>query len=624
MPEPARPRLVLVDGSGYIFRAFFALPPLTDPNGVPVGAVFGFCNMLFRLVQDMPGDQLLVVFDKGKASFRDAIYDGYKANRLEPPDDLRPQFPLVREAARALGLPVIELEGYEADDIIATYAREAEAAAREVIIVSSDKDLMQLIRQGVQMYDPMKQKAIDRAEVIARFGVGPELVRDVLALAGDTSDNVPGVPGIGVKTAAQLLQEFGDLEGLLAQAATIRQPKRRENLLEHAEQARVSQRLVTLCDTVPALDPLDDMHARELDYRGLLDFARRHGFRSLAQRIEPLADRLATAPAPERDGAHDRGRIRDHPRFRRARCLARAGDRPGRPGARLHHHLAERRARRAGRPVARRRGERGGVRAAAHRDEFGTLAAGQLPRGEVLERLRPVLADPAVLKVGHNLKYAQSVLARYGLELAPYDDVMLLSYVLDGARHGHGLEELAELHLEHTLMPYEAVCGSGRKQIPFDKVPVEQAATYAAGCADVALRLHGVLRLALARERRTRVYETIERPLVAVLAAMERRGIRVDPAMLRQLSADFGARMAELEAEAYRLAGRAFNLGSPKQLGEILFDEQGLDSARKTRTGSHGTAPTFSKAWRRKATRCRAPCSTGASCRSSPAPTPTP
>ena len=590
MPEPARPRLVLVDGSGYIFRAYFALPPLTNPEGLPVGAVFGFCNMLFRLVQDMPGDQLLVVFDKGKASFRDAIYDGYKANRLEPPDDLRPQFPLVRDAARALGLPVIELEGYEADDIIATYARDAEAAGREVIIVSSDKDLMQLIRQGVQMYDPMKQKAIDRAEVIARFGVGPELVRDVLALAGDTSDNVPGVPGIGVKTAAQLLQEFGDLEGLLANAATIRQPKRRENLLEHAEQARVSQRLVTLCDTVPSLSSLDDMHARELEYRGLLDFARRHGFRSLAQRIEPLADRLAKAPAPEREeptATAEYATVRD---------LAALDDWLGRATARGILALActttspnVARAELVGLSLAVEESQAGYV-PLAHRDEFGTLAAGQLPRGEVLERLRPVLADPAVLKVGHNLKYDQCVLARYGVEVAPYDDVMLLSYVLDGARHGHGLAELAQRHLEHAMMPYETVCGSGRKQIPFDKVPVEQAATYAAGCADVALRLHGVLKLALARERRTRVYETMERPLVAVLAAMERRGIRVDPAMLRQLSADFGARMAELEAEAYRLAGRAFNLGSPKQLGEILFDEQGLDSARKTRTGSHGTA----------------------------------
>jgi DNA polymerase I len=590
MPEPARPRLVLIDGSGYIFRAFFALPPLTNPNGVPVGAVFGFCNMLFRLVQDMPGEQMLVVFDKGKASFRDAIYADYKANRQEPPDDLMPQFPLVREAALAVGLPVIELDGYEADDIIATYAREARAAGREVIIVSSDKDLMQLIRQGVQMYDPMKQKPIDREQVIERFGVGPELVRDVLALAGDTSDNVPGVPGIGVKTAAQLLQEFGDLEGLLAQAATIKQPKRRENLLEHAEQARVSQRLVTLCDTVPSLAPLEEIHARALDYAGLLEFARRHGFRSLAQRVEPLAERYAKAPAPERDAAAPAA---EYATVRDFAVLDAWLDRAIARGiltldcTTTSANLA--RAELVGLSLAVGEGEACYV-PLAHRDDFGTLAAGQLPRGEVLERLRPVLEDPAVLKVGHSLKYDLSVLARYGLEVRPYDDVMLLSYVLDGAGHAHGLEELAELHLDHAMMAYESVCGSGRKQIPFEKVPVEQAAAYAAGCADAALRLHGVLRLALARERRTRVYETIERPLVAVLAAMERRGIKVDPAMLRQLSADFGARMAELEAKAQRLAGRTFNLGSPKQLGEILFDEQGLESGRKTRTGSHGTA----------------------------------
>jgi DNA polymerase I len=583
-------RLVLVDGSGYIFRAFFALPPLTDPGGVPVGAVFGFCNMLFRLVQDMPDDQLVVVFDKGKASFRDAIYADYKANRLEPPDDLRPQFPMVREAAHAFGLPVIELEGYEADDIIATYAREAREAGREVIIVSSDKDLMQLIRPGVQMYDPMKQKAIDRDEVIARFGVGPELVRDVLAIAGDTSDNVPGVPGIGVKTAAQLLLEFGDLEGLLAKAATIKQPKRRENLLEHAEQARVSQQLVTLCDEVPSLPPLEQLHDGALDYAGLLEFARQHGFRSLAQRVEPLAASHVRAPAP---GAEEPARAVEYATVRDLATLDAWLDRASARGilaldcTTTSQNVA--RADLVGLSLALEDGLACYV-PLAHKDDFGTLAAGQPPRDQALVRLRPVLEDPAVLKVGHHLKFDQSVLARYGLQVAPYDDTMLLSYVLDGAGHGHGLGELAALHLDHAMMPYEAVCGSGRKQIPFDRVPVEQAAAYAAGCADVALRLHGVLKLALARERRTRVYETIERPLVAALAAMEQRGIRVDPKILRELSADFGARMAELEAEAYKLAGRTFNLGSPKQLGEILFDEQGLESERKTRTGSHGTA----------------------------------
>ena len=417
MPVSDKSRLVLVDGSGYIFRAFFALPPLTDPAGVPVGAVYGFCNMLFRLVQDMAGDQLVVVFDKGKASFRDAIYADYKANRLEPPDDLVPQFPLVRAAAEAFGLPVIELEGYEADDIIATYAREACAAGREVIVVSSDKDLMQLIRQGVQMYDPMKQKAIDRAEVIARFGVGPELVRDVLALAGDTSDNVPGVPGIGVKTAAQLLQEFGDLEGLLANAATIRQPKRRENLLEFAEQARVSQRLVTLCDTVPSLPPLERLHDGALDYAGLLEFARQHGFRSLAQRVEPLAEAHAGAPEP---GAAEPAQAAEYATVREFAALAGWLDRARAQGVlaldctTTSPHVA--RAELIGLSLAVEEGEACYV-PFAHRDDFGTLAAGQLPRGEVLERLRALLEDPAVLKVGHNLKFEQSVLARYGLEV---------------------------------------------------------------------------------------------------------------------------------------------------------------------------------------------------------------
>ena len=589
MPKSDQARLVLIDGSGYIFRAFFALPPLTDPQGVPVGAVYGFCNMLFRLVQDMAGDQLVVVFDKGKASFRDAIFPDYKANRLEPPDDLAPQFPLVREAALAVGLPVIELEGYEADDIIATYARAAREAGREVIIVSSDKDLMQLIRAGVQMYDPMKQKAIDRAEVIARFGVGPELVRDVLALAGDTSDNVPGVPGIGVKTAAQLLQEFGDLEGLLAQAATIRQPKRRENLLEHAEQARVSQKLVTLCETVPSLTPLERLYDGALDYAGLLEFARKHGFRSLAQRIEPLVDSTAATPAPgEREPAPaaEYATVNDFAALAAWLDRARAQGILAVDGTTTSANLA--RAELVGVSLAVEEGQACYL-PLAHRDDFGTLAANQLPRGEVLERLRPVLADPAVLKVGHNLKYDQSVLARYGLEVAPYDDTMLLSYVIDGARHGHGLDELAALHLDHALMPYEAVCGSGRKRIPFDKVPVAQAAAYAAGCADVTLRLHRRLKQRLAEERRTRVYETLDRPLVRILAGMERHGIKVDRRILQTLSADFGQRMVELEAQAHRLAGREFNLGSPKQLGEVLFDEQGMQAGRKTKTGSHTT-----------------------------------
>jgi DNA polymerase I len=582
-------RLVLIDGSGYVFRAFYALPPLTDPKGVPVGAVFGFCNMLFRLVQDMSGDQLVVVFDKGRASFRNQIYDGYKANRLEPPEDLAPQFPLVREAAKAFGLPVIEADDYEADDLIATYARQACEQGQEVIVVSSDKDLMQLIGRGVQMYDPMKQKAIDRDEVVSRFGVGPEQLRDVLALAGDTSDNVPGVPGIGVKTAAQLLQEFHSLDELLANAGTIKQPKRRENLLAHAEQARLSRTLVTLCDTAPLPVPLGELQVGPTDYARLLEFAQTHGFRSLAQRVEPLASVRATAaeagatPVPTEiryEALRDLEGLDawlERATAKGSLALACACTMPNGARAEL-----------VGIALALDAGEACYL-PFGHRDEFGTLSAGQLPRDEALEHLRPLLEDPAVLKVGHELKSAQSLLARYGLEIRPYDDTMLLSYAIDGAGHGHGLAELAKLHLDRDALAYDTVCGSGRKRIGFHQVPVERATAYAAECADLALRLHGVLKPRLAAERRTRVYETLDRPLVAVLAGMERHGIRVDRQILKALSADFGRRMAELEEQAYKLAGRPFNLGSPKQLSEVLFKEQGLAASRKTRTGEHTT-----------------------------------
>jgi DNA polymerase-1 len=587
-PGDRKSRLVLVDGSGYIFRAFFALPPLTDPKGTPVGAVFGFCNMLFRLAQDMAGDQLVVVFDKGRPSFRHDMYDQYKANRMEPPDDLVPQFPLVREAAHAFDLPVIELEGYEADDVIATYARHAREQDREVIIVSSDKDLMQLIGGAIQMYDPMKQKPIDRDEVIARFGVGPEQVADVLALAGDTSDNVPGVPGVGVKTAAQLLTEFGGLEELLAQAATIKQPKRRQNLLDHADQARLSRQLVALCDTAPVPATLDDLDKRPVDYRRLLAFALEHNFKSLIQRLEPLAESQSEAPAgPDAPGPgasyvtiSDIGVLED--------WLLRSVTK-GVLAISCHTssaHIA--RAELVGIALAIDEAEAAYV-PIAHKDDFGTRAAGQLAHEDVLARLRLVLEDGAILKIGHDLKHAISVLARQTVELAPYDDTMLLSYVLDGAAHGHGLVELASLHLDRQTTAYDTICGSGKKRIPFDRVPIDRAAPYAAELTEVTLRLHRILKLGVARERRTRVYETLERPLVAVLAAMERRGIRVDRKVLQDLSADFSARMVELEEEAYKLAGRTFNLGSPKQLSEVLFQEQGLAASRKTKTGSHTT-----------------------------------
>ena len=596
MAEPAlldlssseKPRLLLIDGSGYIFRAFFALPPLTDKIGTPVGAVFGFCNMLFKLAQDRPGEQMIVVFDKGSHSFRNEMYADYKANRDETPEELVPQFPLVREAATAFGVPVVELEGYEADDIIATYARQAAADGRPVTVVSSDKDLMQLIGGGIEMFDPMKSKEIGRDEVMAKFGVGPEKVRDVLALAGDTSDNVPGVPGIGVKTAALLLEEFGDLESLLAGAETIKQKKRRENLIEYAEVAKISQKLVTLCEEAPLPKRLDEIETVDVDYAKLLEFARAYNFNTLSKRLEAL---LAGTPAggnlPE-PAANTESYTTITELAVLDEWLARAKAEGILAIDTETTSLNVMKAELVGVCLAIQPGE-GAYVPIGHKDDFGQLVAGQLDRDAVIERLRPCLIDPSILKVGHHLKYDLGILARAGLELTPYDDTLMLSYVVDGTQHGHGMDELAELHLGHQTIHFEDLCGKGKNQITFDRVPIDKASDYAAEDADITLRLHKLLKQSLVEARRTTVYETLERPLVAVLDKMERRGIKVDRTVLQRLSSDFTKRMKELETTAYEQAGHEFNLGSPKQLGEVLFEELGIQGAKKTKSGGHQT-----------------------------------
>ncbi|MEK0085502.1 DNA polymerase I [Benzoatithermus flavus] len=590
MNDAAAPekRLVLIDGSGYIFRAFFALPPMTRPDGTPVNAVFGFTNMLFKLMQERPQDDLVVVFDHGRTSFRNDLYDQYKANREEPPEELRPQFKLVRDAARALGLPVIELEGYEADDLIASYVKKAREAGEPVVIVSSDKDLMQLVGDGVEMWDPMKQKPIGRAEVIEKFGVGPELVRDALALIGDASDNVPGVPGIGPKNACQLLTEFGSLEGLLANLDKIKQPKRRETLRENAERARLSYRLVCLNDEAPLPQGLDELRRRPFDPKQLLAFLQENGFKSLAGRIEQLAPAAEAARAERREQGEKRFSTLTSLSELDA-VLARARD-LGRLALDTETtSLDVSRARLVGVCLAVEPGE-GFYVPLAHIDEFGQKRPGQLDLSEVVQRLAPVLADPSVLKIGHNIKYDMGVLAHYGLEIAPIDDTMLMSYVLHGASHGHGMDELAKRYLDYDTIPYEAVCGKGAARIGFAEAAIDRATAYAAEDAEVTLRLWQAFRPRLLEERMLAVYETLERPIVPVIADMERWGVRVDAERLRRLSADFTQRMAEREAEAYRLAGRSFNLGSPKQLGEVLFDELGLGGAgKRTKTGAHAT-----------------------------------
>lgn len=601
--------LTLIDGSGFIFRAFHGLPPMTRPDGTPVNAVYGFTTMLMKLLADRPSDYVAVIFDSSRKTFRSDIYPEYKAHRPPPPEELVPQFPLVREATRAFDLPAVELEGFEADDLIATYARLGREAGAEVTIVSSDKDLMQLVRPGVDMYDPMKNRAITEAEVHEKFGVAPDRVVDVQALCGDTSDNVPGVPGIGVKTAAQLIGEYGDLDTLLARAGEIKQPKRRETLLANADLARVSRELVRLRDDAPVPVPLAELAPRPPAPDKLAAFCAAQGFRSLLGRLgakAPAPPAAAAAPTP---AAAPVAALPEKVETRYElvtdlaaldRWIATARDRGLVAFDTETTGLDPLRAQLVGVSLAIEPGRACYIPVMhsppqAQGDLLGALAPAAaapqiIPAAQTLARLGPLLADPSVLKVGHNIKYDMQVMAGVGLTVASFDDTMLLSYVLDGASHGHGLDELALLHLGHTNITFAEVCGSGRNQVTFDRVPLDKALAYAAEDADMTLRLHALLKPRLLSERMVTVYETLERPLVPVIVAMEREGIKVDRQVLMGLSEDFGRRLTEIEAEVIALNnGEAFNLASPQQLGKVLFETLNLPGGKKTKTGQWAT-----------------------------------
>jgi len=639
--------LYLIDGSGYLFRAYHALPPLSrKSDGLPTGAVSGYCNMLWKLLEDMKdGDRpshIAVIFDAGKTTFRNKIYPQYKAHRPEPPEDLIPQFPLVRDATRAFGVSCIEKADFEADDLIATYARLANEAGARTTIVSSDKDLMQLVVDGkIELLDTMKNKRIASAEVMEKFGVPPSKVIEIQALAGDSTDNVPGVRGIGVKTAAELINQYGDLETLLKHAGGIKQPKRRETLIENAENARISKKLVTLDQNVPIKDGDELVHflAREPDPNALIAFLKAMEFGSLTRRAaahfgiddpdaiaaapdpaqralpapgegaavrpKPVAHDKALVPAISGPGAVlDRGQLLkpiDHSRYETVTSLAR-----------LDHWIA--RAYEQGKVCvdtettsldAMQAGLCGVSLAVApneacyipcgHRATAGLDLGGdkgkidQLPEAEILKRLKPLLEDDSILKIGQNLKYDFLIFAQRGIRVAPIDDTMLISYVLDTVLHGHGMDELSELHLSHKPIAFEEVAGKGKDKITFDCVPVKEATRYSAEDADVTLRLHALLKPQLVAEGKVGVYETMERPLVPVLADMERAGICIDPDFLRKLSNDFAKAQVKLEGEIHKLAGGAFNIGSPKQLGELLFDRMKLTGGRKTKTGAWST-----------------------------------
>ncbi|MCH8155472.1 MAG: DNA polymerase I, partial [Proteobacteria bacterium] len=531
------------------------------------------------------------------------IYPDYKANRPPPPEELIPQFDLIREATRAFNVPCVELAGYEADDLIATYARLARERGQEVTIVSSDKDLMQLVGEGVAMLDPVKNQAIGRDQVIERFGVAPEKVIDVQALAGDSTDNVPGVPGIGVKTAAQLIEAYGDLETVLDRAGEIKQPKRRQNLIEFAEQARVSRELVTLKRDVPIEVPLEALRLHAPDPETVRAFLEENGFRTVIARLSDLLGEAGAAPgaaaAPE-PGEADYELVQDLAALQAwivaateqgsvavdtetTSLDALSADLVGvslalAPGKACYIPLGHRA------PAGD-----GGLDLGGLDLEGAAQAPRQIPLDAALAALKPLLEDPGVLKIGQNLKYDELVLSRHGIAIAPLDDTMLLSYVLDGGRHGHGMDELARLHLGYETIKFKDVAGSGKAQVTFDQVPLDKALDYAAEDADVTWRLHALLKPRLVPERMTTVYETLERPLVPVLTEMERAGIKVDRDELRRLSNDFAGRIASFETEIHGLAGRAFNIGSPKQLGEILFDELGLPGGKRTKSGAYAT-----------------------------------
>ena len=616
--------LYLVDGSGFIFRAYHAIPPLTRADGTPVNAVMGFTNMLMKLLADHHAEAVAVVFDSKRLNFRNEFYADYKAHRPEPPEELKPQFGIIREAVEAFCVPSIELEGYEADDLIATYARLAREQGRQVTIVSSDKDLMQLVGDGVAMLDPMKNKPIGPEEVFEKFGVTPDKVVDVQALAGDPVDNVPGVPGIGVKTAAQLIGEYGDLEQLLERAGEIKQPKRRQALIDNAELARISKRLVRLDDQAPVPVPLDDLKVREPDHEKLLGFLRQQGFRSIITRVEneiradgklvdgasapagtaaPADGSAASASAPEVKPRAQFGGKGTYELVQTAEALDRwiaAAHAAGTVAVDTEtDSLSACSTRLVGVSMAVEQGAAcyipvghvgpGGAPAEGSLDLSPSDAPPQLPVAEVVAKLKPLLEDPAVLKVGHNLKFDIQVFGSHGIRLSPIDDTMLISYVLETGLHGHGMDELSKLHCDYTPITYDQVTGTGKSRVTFDRVPLDKATEYAAEDADVTLRLHHALKPRLVPERLTTLYETIERPLVPVIADMEACGILVDRDVLKELSGDLASRLAELETEIHRLAGHPFNVGSPKQLGDVLFGEMGLQGGKKGKTGAYST-----------------------------------
>ncbi|SFS13030.1 DNA polymerase I [Sphingomonas jatrophae] len=587
--------LYLVDGSGYIFRAYHRLPPLTNRHGQPAGAVYGFTTMLWKLLDDLGRadgpSHLAVIFDASSKTFRNTMYDQYKAHRPPPPPDLTPQFPVIRDAVRAFSVPCIEEEGLEADDIIACYAKAALAEGWQVTIVSSDKDLMQLIEPGLDLLDTMNNRRIGAAEVVEKFGVPPEQLGDVLALMGDSVDNVPGVPGVGAKTAAQLIQEHGNLENVLAAADGIKKPKLRQSLIDHADAARMSRELVRLVCDRPLAQPLDQLAMQGVPPEPLRAFLEDQGFRSLLTKLGgATADAAPPPPRPADEPAFvhkDYETVTDEAAL--DRWIADAFAAGAVAVDTETNDLDCIRATLVGISLATAPGKACYIPIAHGGDGLLAEAPAQLSRETVLGKLKPLMEDPSILKIGQNLKYDLIMFRRHGVDVTPYDDTMLLSYDLDAGLGAHGMDDLAKRHLSHACIEFKTVCGTGKSAITFDKVPLDKATEYAAEDADVTLRLWRKLKPRLGLEAATRVYELVDRPLVPVIAEMERAGILVDRAELARLSAEFGQEILRLEGEVHEIAGTKFAIGSPQQLGKVLFEGMGLKGGKKGKSGAWST-----------------------------------
>lgn len=604
--------LYLVDGSGFIFRAYFAMAygrkeSMTNPDGVPVGAVYGFTNMLLKLLNDYHAPYMAVIFDAARKNFRNDIYEEYKANRDDPPEDLVPQFALVREATEAFDIPALQLEGYEADDLIATYTRLAKEQGKRVVIVSSDKDLMQLIDDDVRMLDPMKNKFMTEPDVLEKFGVPPNRVVDVQALAGDSIDNVPGVPGIGIKTAAQLIEEFGSLEELLNRAGEIKQNKRRESLIEYREQAEISKKLVALDHHVPVPMALEEFKTHDPEKPKLMEFLQTHAFNSIITRlggetVAPAAndphqgDDSVESDNEKPPAIKDNHYILINDKNELQRWMDEAVEAGILAIDTETTSLTPAKADLVGISIAITPGRAAYIPIGHKGAQADLLGEGggddipQLPLSDVVSVMKPVLEDESVLKIGHNLKYDWQILKQAGIEMIAMDDTMLISYVLDGTSHSNGMDNLSSLYLSHTPIKYEEVAGKGKNQVTFDQVEISKALDYAAEDADITLRLYKLLKPRLVKEKMVTVYENIERPLIPVIARMEMEGIKVDPVILKEMSADFEKKLAVLEKDIHKMAGSEFNVASPKQIGQILFDEMGLTGGKKTKTGDWSTS----------------------------------